>query len=263
LNGTLSRDIQLKIQGLPNPEGKTQSRDVRLRPISYSQARELMKDARIESRRELVDRLSGGRLGYVCVERMDWSEFLHFEEEIFKRGHGKDGLLIDVRDNGGGFTADHLLTVLTPAEHAIAVPRGGGPGYPQDRRVYATWNKPVTVLCNQNSFSNAEIFSHAIKELHRGKLVGVRTAGGVISTGGTTIMDLGTLRLPFRGWYRKSDGADMELNGAIPDIQIWPDPSDEASGTDRQIEKAVEALRKDVAAEQAKTAPELKPASGR
>ena len=85
----------------------------------------------------------------------------------------------------------------------------------------------------------------------------------VISTGGTTIMDLGTLRLPFRGWYRKSDGADMELNGAVPDIQIWPDPSDEASGTDRQIEKAVEALRKDVAAEQAKTAPELKPASGR
>ena len=71
-----------------------------------------------------------------------------------------------------------------------------GPGYPHDRRVYATWNKPIVVLCNQNSFSNAEIFAHAIKTLQRGKLVGVPTAGGVISTGARTIMDVGVLRLP-------------------------------------------------------------------
>jgi tricorn protease len=222
-----------------------------------------MQDARVDATRALVDRLSGGRLGYVFVEKMDWSEFLRFEEEIFARGHGKDGLLIDVRDNGGGFTADHLLTVLTPAEHAITVPRGGGPGYPQDRRVYATWNQPVTVLCNQNSFSNAEIFSHAVKELGRGKLVGVPTAGGVVSTGATSVRDLGTLRLPFRGWYRRSDGADLELNGAVPDELIWPEAGDEAAGRDRQIEKAVAVLLKSIEAEKAKPKPELVPASRR
>ena len=64
----------------------------------------------------------------------------------------------------------------------FSVPRGGGMGYPQDRSVYATWRKPIVVLCNQNSYSNAEIFSHAIKGLKRGKLVGVTTAGGVTSS---------------------------------------------------------------------------------
>ena len=142
---------------------------------------------------------------------MDMPSFHKFEEELYAAGAGKDGLVIDVRENGGGSTTDHLLTALTQPVHAITVPRGGGPGYPQDRKVYATWNKPIVVLCNQNSFSNAEIFSHAIKTLKRGQLVGVPTAGGVISTGGVPIMDVGTLRLPFRGWFtverRRGHGA--------------------------------------------------------
>jgi tricorn protease len=208
-----------------------------------------------------VDKVSKGRLGYVYVPRMQWNEFVKFEEEIFAQGAGKEGLIIDVRDNSGGFTADHLLTVLTPAEHATTVGRGGGPGYPQDRLVYATWKKLITVLCNQNSFSNAEIFSHAIKELKRGKLVGVTTAGGVISTGSKRIMDMGTLRLPHRGWFRKSDGADMELNGAIPDHIVWPKPEDYDKGKDRQLEKAVEVLLKEIEVEKQKPRPVMVPAS--
>ncbi len=256
LNGPLDRDIHLALAPEPTTE-------VILRPISQSRARELAQRARVDANRALVEKLSRGRLGYVFVPRMAWDEFIKFEEEIFARGAGRDGLVIDVRDNGGGFTADHLLTVLTPAEHAVTVPRGGGPGYPQDRRVYATWSKPIIVLCNQNSFSNAEIFSHAIKELGRGKLVGVATAGGVISTGATGIMDLGTLRLPFRGWYRKSDGADLELNGAVPDIVVRDHPGDAAAGRDRQITRAVRELIQEVEAENARPRPPLVPASER
>ena len=64
-------------------------------------------------------------------------------------------------ENGGGFTTDHLLTCLTQPVHAYTIPRGGGVGYPQGRMVYARWHKPIVVLCNHNSFSNAEIFAHA------------------------------------------------------------------------------------------------------
>ncbi|NNE90801.1 MAG: PDZ domain-containing protein, partial [Verrucomicrobiales bacterium] len=237
------------------------TRVVTMRPGSYTAARSALFKNRLANNRKLVEKLSNDRIGYVYVPKMQWNEFIKFEEEIFARGAGKEGLVIDVRDNGGGFTADHLLTVLTPAQHAVTVPRGGGPGYPQDRLVYATWTKPILVLCNQNSFSNAEIFSHAIKELGRGKLVGVPTAGGVISTGATSIMDVGTLRLPFRGWYRKSDGADMELNGAVPDVIVWPEPSDQATGRDRQIEKAVEIFMKDLEAEGDEKKTEFTPAS--
>ena len=188
---------------------------------------------------------------------MDMPSFHKFEEELYAAGAGKDGLIIDVRENGGGSTADHLLTALTQPAHAIAVPRGGGPGYPQDRKVYATWNKPIVVLCNQNSFSNAEIFSHAIKTLKRGQLVGVPTAGGVISTGGDG--DHGR-RHPAPAVPRLvpvGDGEDMELHGAVPHHVVWPSPATMPKGKDAQIDKAVEVLLDDVKAWKAKPQPKL------
>ncbi|MEC8906444.1 MAG: S41 family peptidase, partial [Verrucomicrobiota bacterium] len=242
LNGRLDRDLTLKVQGLGDEQ---KQREVIMRPSSYSKARSLVESNKINDTRKRVDELSGGRLGYLYVARMMWSEFQKFEREIYAEGDGKEGLVIDVRNNGGGFTADHLLTVLVPPVHASTVARGGGNGYPGDRRVYATWTKPIVVLCNERSFSNAEIFSHAIKNLKRGKLVGVPTAGGVISTGSRSIMDLGTIRMPGRGWFLP-DGQDMELNGAVPDHLIWPLPGELPSGNDKQLEKAVQVLLVDV-----------------
>tara|TARA_B110000014_G_scaffold264463_1_gene266364 strand:- start:8985 stop:12422 length:3438 start_codon:yes stop_codon:yes gene_type:complete len=259
LNGRLDRDLILKVQGLGDEQ---KQREVLIRPCSYSKARSLVEADKINDTKKRVEELSGGRLGYLYVARMMWSEFQKFEREIYAEGDGKEGLVIDVRNNGGGFTADHLLTVLVPPVHASTVPRGGGSGYPGDRRVYATWTKPIVVLCNERSFSNAEIFSHAIKNLKRGKLVGVPTAGGVISTASRSIMDLGTIRMPGRGWFLP-DGQDMELNGAIPDYLIWPLPGELPSGDDKQLDKAVQVLMSDVekVAKESKT--KLIPASQR
>jgi tricorn protease len=234
LNGPIDRDIQLVVRDAVGKE-----RTISLRPITYGAASRLLYEQFIKDCRKSVDAASRGRLGYLHI-----------------RG-------IDVRNNGGGSTTDHLLTALTQPVHAIAVPRGGGPGYPQDRMIYATWNKPIVVLCNQNSFSNAEVFSHAIKNLKRGQLVGVTTAGGVISTGGTGIMDVGFLRMPFRGWYTINDGEDMELHGAVPDHLIWPQPGELPAGKDVQLNKAVEVLLKDVDAFLAKPRPKLKKSSER
>ena len=123
--------------------------------------------------------------------------------------------------------------------------------------VFATWHKPIIVLCNQNSYSNAEIFSHAIKTLKRGRLVGVPTAGGVVSTGARRIMDVGVLRFPFRGWFVIGSGQDMELNGAVPDIVLWHQPGELPQGVDRQLEKAVEALLEDVETYKQRPQPKL------
>lgn len=218
---------------------KGESRDVKIKPISYKAARELVKKEQINKTAEKVDQLSGGKLGYIHIARMMWEEFEEFEQHLYQQGVGKDGLVIDVRDNGGGFTTDHLLTALCQPQHAFTVPRNGGVGYPQDRIVYATWNKPIIVLCNQNSFSNAEIFAHAIRTLKRGQVVGVATAGGVISTGARKIFDAGMLRLPFRGWFLSADGKDMEMNGAQPHVTIWNKPGELSQGVDTQLKKAV------------------------
>ncbi|MDX2037921.1 MAG: S41 family peptidase [Isosphaeraceae bacterium] len=258
LNGPLDRDIVLRVQGLDGKE-----RDVVIRPTSFGSVGSRLYEKWIRDNRAMVEKLSNGKLGYLHIRGMDFTSFYRFEEELYSAGVGKDGLIIDVRENGGGSTADHLLTALTQPTHAIAVPRGGGRGYPQDRRVYAVWDKPILVLCNQNSFSNAEIFSHAIKMLGRGKLVGVPTAGGVVSTGSARVSDLGVLRLPFRGWYSAKDGEDMELNGAVPDVIVWPDPADFAKGVDKQIEKGVEVLLEDVVRERAKPPIRLRKATER
>jgi len=122
----------------------------------------------------------------------------------------------------------------------------------------------VVVLCNQNSFSNAEIFSHAIKTLKRGALVGVPTAGCVISTGAAPVLDIGIIRVPGRGWFLLNDGEDMELNGAVPDYVLWMNPGEETRvETDRQLEKAVEVLREEVRSWKAHPLPRPRYASTR
>ncbi len=258
LNGPLDRDVKLKVKGTDGQE-----REVTVRPAPFAAAAGLLYDKWVKDNRAKVEELSQGKLGYLHIRGMNMPSFYKFEEELYSAGAGKEGLVIDVRENGGGSTADLLLTALTQPTHAITASRGSGLGYPQDRRVYATWDKPIVVLCNQNSFSNAEIFSHAIKTLKRGKLVGVPTAGGVISTGGTTIMDMGFLRLPTRGWYLINSGEDMELNGAVPDVVLWPEPEDLPKGNDPQLKKAVEVLQGDVTAEKAKPRPKPRKASER
>ncbi|CAK8985888.1 Tricorn protease homolog 1 [Durusdinium trenchii] len=258
LNGYLERDIELRISDADGNE-----RTVVLRPITYGAARELLYEEHIRHNRAQVEKQSDGKLGYLHIRGMNFPSFHRFERELYAAGAGRDGLVIDVRENGGGFTTDHLLTSLTQPEHAITVPRGGEPGYPHDRMVYATWNRPIIVLCNQNSFSNAEIFSHAIKTLKRGQLVGVTTAGGVISTGATSVLDIGLLRMPFRGWFVLETGQDMELNGAVPHHILWPQPGEIPAGIDRQLDKAIEVLGQEVEAWLEEPRPELHKASSR
>jgi tricorn protease len=259
LNGPIGRDFRLGVRNIAGAE-----RELTLHSTTYDHATSLLYDKWVHDNRRAVETVSHGSLGYLHISSMDEPNLWRFAKELYSVAFGKSGLVIDVRENGGGFTADHLLTMLTQPVHAITIPRGGPPGYPQDRKVYATWNKPIVVLCNQNSFSNAEIFSHAIKLLGRGRLVGAPTAGGVISTQpAATIMDIGFLRLPFRGWFDPRTGEDMELNGCVPDFVIWPEPGELPRDKDVQLEKAVQVLLQDVQRWQMQHPPKLRRASER
>ena len=257
MNGKLSKDITLSVKR------GDQAVTVSIRATTYAVIRSLLYERWLDQNQARVSELSDNKLAYLHIRAMNLSSLHRFERELFEMAAGKDGIVIDVRENGGGFTTDHLLTILSQPRHAVTKPRGGGEGYPQDRMVYASWNKPIIVLCNQNSHSNAEIFSHAIKGLGRGKVVGAPTSGSVISTGSKSIMDAGSIRIPFRGWYVLETGEDMELNGARPHVIIWPQPGELPNGVDKQLDKAVELLIEDVTEYQAKPKAALINASDR
>ena len=160
--------------------------------------------------------------------------------------------------NGGGWTTDMMMAVLNVRQHSYTVPRGAAAdldkenkkfreNYPYGERLpLSSWTKPSIALCNQNSYSNAEIFSHAFKTLGHGKLVGVPTFGAVISTGSQGLIDGSYVRMPFRAWYVKATGENMEHGPAVPDVIIYNQPDSKVKGNDEQLAKAVELLLQEV-----------------
>jgi C-terminal processing protease CtpA/Prc/tricorn protease-like protein len=245
--------ILLEING---PKGQ---REVVIRP-TRSLSTELYEEW-VAERKRLTEKYSKGKLGYIHIKSMNKTSFERFERELMASGYGKEGIVIDVRFNGGGWTTDYLMAVLNVRQHAYTVPRGATDNlaknhpkfsdyYPYSERLpLAGWTKPSVALCNESSYSNAEIFSHAYKSLDIGTLVGQPTFGAVISTGAERLLDGSRVRLPFRGWYVKGTGQNMENGPAVPDILVQNLPTSKSSGEDPQLQKAVETLLQQIESE--------------
>ena len=250
LIGRVGQETVVTVSRLSEGAAEPQALHLLMTPISYGTYDAIRYDNWQLANKARVDEWSEGRLGYIHIESMNASSLAEYERDLYAACEGRDGLVIDVRDNGGGWTTDRLLASIMAKRHAYTVPRGADPdrtnSYPISRLFIQRYNLPVNALCNENSFSNAEIFSHAFKTLERGTLVGNTTAGGVISTGSALINDVGRIRVPFRGWFLLKDGEDMERNGCIPDQTIWPKPGELPKGIDRQLQQAVKLLLDDV-----------------
>lgn len=253
LNGLANEKTLLNVKGKNGEE-----REVAIRLTSS--VRTNLYNEWVDERKKLVDKYSNGKLGYIHIQGMNFPSFEVVEREFTAAGYGKDGIVIDVRYNGGGSTTDYLMTILNYKQHAYTIPRGASENpekdklkfadyYPIGERLpYAAWIGPSIALCNEGSYSNAEIFSHAYKHLGVGTLVGMPTNGSVISTGGKSLMDGSFIRLPGRGWYTKATNENQELGPAVPDIIVENDINWIAAGEDKQLKVAVDELLKDIKA---------------
>ena len=239
---------------LTGPAGRTfrltvGTNEVQIKSVSYATARQALGDRKLRTNREKVHETSQGRFGYLHVAQMNTTSFRKFQAEVFSEGYGREGLIVDVRGNTGGFTADQMLQILCGSDHSRAVYRSDH-GEVNDGYLFSYWRrpvwaKPIVVLTDENANSNAEIFSHAIKTLKRGKLVGRETAGNVIATNDRPLLDFGTFRNAHIGWFRL-DGTDMEHHGAVPDVPVDILPTDYVAGRDPQLARAVEVLEGEV-----------------
>ncbi len=229
--------IRLTLEGAERP--------VYVKLSTYAKIRECIQDEEVKAARAHVAKMTGGRVGYLAVRRMNTESYQKFEDEVFAEAWDKDALVVDVRGNLGGFTADRLLAVLCGSDHSKSVTHNGLVGYLFGYWTRPVFSKPIVVIIDEEVQSNGEIFSHAIKTLRRGLLVGRQTAGEVIATTDTPLLDYGTFREPFWGWFLP-DGTDMESGGAVPDIPVDLTPVDEAAGRDPQLDAAIKAISREL-----------------
>jgi tricorn protease len=244
LNGKVNESISLTVAAAPDAEVKSRRR-VSVQGAGQDQIRVLMYERWVEHNARRVAELSKGKLGYIHIPGMDEEGLDRFVRALYSDNFDKEAIVLDVRFNDGGFTHDRVLNYLGGREHTIFRQRNGGEG--QVLRAYdRKWNKPVVLLINNRSYSDAEIFPSAFRALGLGKLVGQPTGGHVIGTGGVRLIDGSLFRIPRIGVFT-TKGVNMDKEGVIPDVFVETHPDQLAKGLDPQLDRAVEVLLADVA----------------
>jgi tricorn protease len=245
LNGKVGETVSLQVASDPAKPAEERRR-VEIAAVSRDAIQPLMYDRWVENNARRVAELSKGRLGYIHIPSMDDTGVDRFLRSLYSDNYDKDGIVLDVRFNGGGFTHDKILNYLGSREHTIFKDRNGGEGlvlHRSDRK----WHKPLVLLINNRSYSDAEIFPSAFRTLGLGKLVGQPTGGFVIGSSAVQLIDGSILRIPRIGVYT-TKGVNMEKEGVKPDVVVEDHPDQLAKGIDAQLVEAVEVLQKGVLA---------------
>jgi tricorn protease len=261
LNGKVDEEVVVEVADTPTAP-KAKRRRVELTTLSRHRgtkakpsAADLMYDRWVARNAARVSALSKGKLGYIHIPSMDEEGLDQFVRSLYSDNFDKDAIVLDVRFNGGGFTHDQVLNYLGSREHTIFKHRDGGQGGVMrawDRK----WTKPLVLLINNRSYSDAEILPHAFRTLGLGKLVGEPTGGFVIGTSGVRLIDGSFFRIPRIGVYT-TKGVNMEKEGVKPDVLVDTHPDQVAKGLDVQLDKAVEVLQTDVVAWNKKKNPDV------
>lgn len=232
LNDQVGREIKLLVSATPSKNG---AREVKYRALSGGEFGGLLDRNRIEARRKYVEEKSGGKLAYIYIAGMGQGNLQQFNREAWEFIRDKEGVIIDVRDNGGGNISDDLIDQIERKPDLFYKVRDGEiepvPG--------RSWNLPTVVMHNENSASNAEMFPSSMRYLRLAKLVGMPTPGYVIATVGLPLVDGTSARMPFIGVFR-IDGSNMENNGEKPDYQLEIPVEDYLAGRDPQLDRAIE-----------------------
>jgi len=196
----------------------------------------------VNDRREMVDRLSGGRIGYIHVPNtaLDGNRELKLGMYAY---HHKEALIIDERFNGGGFIPDRLIEMLTRfpyAEWHVA-------GLEPMRTPRVSHDGPKAMLINQYSSSGGDAFPYFFRKNNLGTIIGTRTWGGLVGmTRNADLMDGGYIGVPRFGIYNRQGEWIIEGIGVYPDIEVVDAPHLVAQGRDPSLEKAIEILLKEL-----------------
>jgi tricorn protease len=235
LENTVGKRVSIVVNNKPD---KTGSRKSMIKPIRSEQT--LFYLDWVESRRKMVDKLSGGRIGYIHVPDTAFQG----NRELFKgmyAFHNKEALIIDERYNGGGFIPGVMTDFLNRITYGYWARRHIKPF----RTPGIMHEGPKVMLMNYYSSSGGDAFPYFFKKRKLGKLIGTRTWGGLVGISGNAgFVDGGGMNVPTFGIYDTDGQWAVEGIGVYPDIKVVDAPHLVAKGKDPCIEKAVEVLLK-------------------
>ncbi|MGA2270500.1 MAG: S41 family peptidase [Bryobacteraceae bacterium] len=232
------RKFEFLVNSKPSTDGAW---TISLEPLTATAQGNLEYDRWVADRKAMVEKLSGGQIGYLHIRAMDAPSLAKFQVDLLEN-KDKKALIIDERFNGGGGIDQELLEILNQRK-AYQSTRSRD-SLDVERPAQAFFG-PMVVLQNERSASDAEMFPDGFRSLGLGKVIGVPTMGAVIGTGSFTLLDGSALRTPGSGVFT-ARGENMENYGVQPDEKVDNTPADFLAGHDRQVERAIEVLRSEM-----------------
>jgi tricorn protease len=223
-----------------NPTG-SDVREVRVSPVSLGTIRQLEYRDWVERKRAYVDEISGGRLGYVHMPDMSEGSLRRLYVDLDAENHSRDGVVIDVRNNNGGFVNAYALDAFARRGYITMQIRGFPEANARSMLGQRALELGTVLVVNQHTLSDGEDFTEGYRTLGLGQVVGEPTAGWIIYTWSAGLVDGTTVRMP-RARIRGADGGDMELVPRPVDVEVVRPMGESYSGTDSQLDAAVRVL---------------------
>jgi C-terminal processing protease CtpA/Prc len=219
----------------------TSKKDVIVKPISTGAEKNLLYRQWVEDNRKYVERISNGKLGYVHLPDMGEGALNQLYVDLDAQNQAKEGVIIDIRNNNGGFINPYVVDILSRKGYLKMTERGLWTVPGRSALGQRSLERPTILITNQHSLSDAEDLTEGYKSLKLGKVVGEPTSGWIIYTWNTTLFDGTTLRLP-RQLIQGVDGKNMELNPRTVDVPVTRPIGESLAGKDSQLDTAVREL---------------------
>ncbi len=221
-------------------EGKT--REIAVKPISAREESGLLYRRWVLRNQEEVERLSGGRLGYVHVPGMSDSSYRSAYEEIMGKFAEKDGIVVDTRFNGGGDLVADLAMFLSGSQFFDYTTDARSAGYEPNFR----WTKPSISIAGEANYSDGHCYAYAYQFLKLGKLVGMPVPGTCTFAGWESLGDTG-IRWGVPPLGVKAVGVGyLENRQTEPDIRVMNTYEEASRGRDEHLEAAVADLMREI-----------------
>jgi Tol biopolymer transport system component len=243
LEHKIGRRVDLSIAASPGGAARV----VAVKPIDQTTEKGVRYREWVEGGRDYVARASGGRLGYVHMYDMSAGSLSQLYIDLDAQNQSREGVVIDVRNNNGGFVNVYAIDVLARRGYFNMLRRGFESVSSRTLLGQRALERPTILVTNQHSLSDAEDFTEGYRTLKLGKVVGERTAGWIIYTGSVPLVDGSSLRMPGVKIYA-SDGSPMEMHPRPVDLEVKRAMGESYTGKDTQLDAAVAELLKQIGA---------------